>query len=447
MKTSVTKSNWSSYSITVDITKQDHDTLHQKTLQSLQWEVKIPGFRPWHVPLHMVEKQIQPQYLKMAFLEEAINASIKIILKEHADKQFIGQPYDINQEEKGEMLVITYKLDTYPEVIVKNTDRKKLTIPAIDTTVDKKDTEQAITNLQKQYADYKDADVISKTTLVKASYKMNDKDGNELHKWTAFFGEEEMNESALLLGAVEGKKKGDVVEFPYKEKELPHAVHYHPHGSELAKKIKHVVMTIVDIKETIMPNFEDEATLTRIFQSPDIKTYDALIAKVKDVLIEQKEQQGLQEWLEKLLIDAKDSLEVTIPETFIKEEMSARTKQLGDRMGWEEGLKQYFEKIGEQKVSEMYDDIRKSAQESLEKFFMLRKFVELLEITDVNWDNQLDIERKIYGKLSSWDTKKKASWDAKKKVSWDAEKETSSDDNPTKKTTRKKKTDETGTTS
>jgi hypothetical protein len=48
----------------------------------------------------MVEKQIQPQYLKMAFMEESINASIKAILKEHADKQFIGQPYDINEEVK-----------------------------------------------------------------------------------------------------------------------------------------------------------------------------------------------------------------------------------------------------------------------------------------------------------------------------------------------------------
>ena len=51
----------------------------------------------------------------------------------------------------------------------------------------------------------------------------------------------------------------------------------------------------------------------------------------------------------------------------------------------------------------MYDDIKKSANESLEKFFVLRKLVELLEITDINWENGLDAEKKIYAKLVSSD--------------------------------------------
>ena len=86
--------------ITVELSQHDQDTLHQKTLQSLQSEVKVPGFRPGHVPLHMVEKQIQPEYLKMAFMEETINASIRTIIKEHEDKKFIGQPYDLNEDKK-----------------------------------------------------------------------------------------------------------------------------------------------------------------------------------------------------------------------------------------------------------------------------------------------------------------------------------------------------------
>jgi hypothetical protein len=120
---------------------------------------------------------------------------------------------------------------------------------------------------------------------------MNDKDGNELHKGTAFFGEEEFKESTYLWKSVEGKKKEDIVEIVYKEKELPHAVHYHPHGDETAKKIKTLTMTIGDIKETINPDFNDEVTLQKLFQSPDIKSKDDLEKKVESVLIEQKEEQ------------------------------------------------------------------------------------------------------------------------------------------------------------
>lgn len=414
MKNTLVKGIGASYVITVELSQHDQDTLHQKTLQSLQWEVKVQGFRPGHVPLHMVEKQIQPEYLKMAFMEEAINASIKDVIKNHEDKKFIWQPYDLSDEKKGDILVLTYKLDTYPEVEVKNDGWKKLAVSPVDTAVTQEETNQALTNLTKQYADYIDAESIWEKTLVKAKYFMSDKDWNELHKGTAFFGEEEFKESSLLWKAVQGKKKDDVVEIEYKEKELPHAVHYHPHGDETAKKIKTLTMTIGDIKETITPDFNDIATLEKLFQSPDIKSKDDLVKKVQSVLVEQKEEQGLQQSIEAMLVDAKDSLIVNIPETIIREEMGARIKNLGDRMGGEEWLKQYFAKIGEQKTNEMYDEIKKSAWESLEKFFILRKLVELLEITDINWENGLDAEKKIYAKLVSADAKPAKKAPAKK---------------------------------
>ena len=81
--------------------------------------------------------------------------------------------------------------------------------------------------------------------------------------------------------------------------------------------------------------------------------------------------------------------------------MSARIKQLGEKFGGEEGLKQYLAKIGEEKTNQMYDEMRASAKESLEKFFILRKFVELLGIENVSWEKHLDAERKIYAKLSN----------------------------------------------
>ncbi len=434
MKNTLTKWIWASYLVSVELSQHDQDTLHQKTLQGLQWEVKVPWFRPGHVPLHMVEKQIQPQYLKMAFMEESINASIKSLLKEHADKQFIGQPYDINEEKKWDSLILTYKIDTYPQAEVKNDGWKKLTVEAVDKTVTQEEVSKAVTNLSKQYADYKDADSIWKTTLVKARYVMSDKDGNELHKGTAFFGEDEFTESPYLWEVVWWKKKDDVVEFAYKEKELPHAVHYHPHGDETAKKIKTVTMTIGDLKETVLPDLNDEATLKKLFQSDDIKSYSDLEKKIYEVLGEQKEEMGLQQSVEKMLLEAKSSIEAEIPETIIREEMGARIKQLGERMGGEEGLKQYFAKIGEEKTNELYDDIKKSATESLEKFFVLRKLVELLEITDINWNNALDAEKKIYAKLVYTDAKPAPKKSTKKAV--DAE---STEEVAPKKTTKKKK--------
>jgi hypothetical protein len=44
----------------------------------------------------------------------------------------------------------------------------------------------------------------------------------------------------------------------------------------------------------------------------------------------------------------------------------------------------------------MYEQIQTASKESLEKFFILRKLVELLDIKDINWENTIDAEEKIY---------------------------------------------------
>jgi trigger factor len=441
MQQTLTKKTSSSYIVTLTVDAKDRDALHQKTLISLQKEVKVQGFRQGHVPLHMVEKQVQPEYLNMAFMEEVINQGIKTLVKDHTDIHFIGQPYDLQPSDTDGKTVITFTLDTYPEVDVVNADWKKLSMAAIATDVTDTEVAQAVLNLQKQYAEYKDTDTVINTTLIKATYRMLGKDGAELHKGSSYCGQEEFAESAFLFKAVEGAKKGDTVTFDYKEDKLPHAVHYHPHGSELSKQIKTVEFTIIDCKETVLPDITDEATLQKLFQTPDIKTKADLDAKVRDVLVEQKEEQGLQKSVEDMLVEARKSLTVTIPETILREEMGARIKTLGDRMGGEAGLKQYFEKIGEQKTNEMYDEIRTSAKDSLEKFFVLRKLVELLEITDIDWNAQLDAEKKIYARLGSGTAKKAP---AKKALAKETTSEETTEDVPAKlkKAPAKKKKDE-----
>lgn len=124
---------------------------------------------------------------------------------------------------------------------------------------------------------------------------------------------------------------------------------------------------------------------------------------------------------------------VSIPHTVLREEMTARVKQLGDRMGGEAGLKQYFDKLGEEGTNKVYNDIEASAKTSLEKFFVLRKLVELLEINDIDWNKHLDAEEKIYAKLSSGSAKP-----AKAKAAKKEETEETAAEKPAKKTAKAK---------
>ena len=56
-------------------------------------DMKVPGFRPWKVPMHIVEQNVQPAYVEMAITEHLINDAIQEILKENKEIKFIGEPY------------------------------------------------------------------------------------------------------------------------------------------------------------------------------------------------------------------------------------------------------------------------------------------------------------------------------------------------------------------
>jgi FKBP-type peptidyl-prolyl cis-trans isomerase (trigger factor) len=50
--------------------------------------MKIPGFRAGKVPMHIVEKNIQPAYIEMAITEHLINNAIQEVLKENSEIKF-----------------------------------------------------------------------------------------------------------------------------------------------------------------------------------------------------------------------------------------------------------------------------------------------------------------------------------------------------------------------
>lgn len=173
-------------------------------------------------------------------------------------------------------------------------------------------------------------------------------------------------------------------------------------------KVATISAVIVDIKNVILPDMDNAEVLKKLFQSEEITDKASLKRKIHEVLTQQKRENALHQAVEKVIDEVKASMSVSIPHTVLREEMTARVKQLGDRLGGEAGMKQYFDKIGEEATQKVYNDIETSARQSLEKFFILRKFVELLEITDIDWNKNLDAEEKIYAKLSTGTTKSKA---------------------------------------
>ncbi len=408
------------YIITVSFWDEDKSKVRWHVLEHFAKDMKIPWFRAGKVPMHIVEKNIEPVYIDMTITEHLINDAIQEILKENKDIKFIGEPYGYETKEDKWTTNVTFHLDVYPEVKVDGKKWEGIKMKEIKVEATDKEVEDSLLNIQKNYADYKDAETISdKNTISKLGLEFIDKNWETVDKWTTYLWETEFNEDKFWAKTFNGKKKKEVIELAYDEKKLPQVLHA---KKGEAKKVK---ITIQDVKEVVLPELNDKMIEKLFGKDAEVKTNAELRAYIKKEIVNQKEENELVQTIENYLNDVRKSgVNVVIPKTMIDQEFKVRMDNLKHRFGSEDKVKEYFTQLGEEKSKEFVDGVQSAAAESLEKFFILNKITELLWL-NINWNDQnqepLFVEKQIYGKL----------------VGALPEKETKAAKKPTKKATKK----------
>jgi len=399
MEKQITNS-WKSYcEITLTVWQKEYDELEKQIIKVLSKDVKIHGFRKWHVPEHLVRNQLNPEYVKIWTFEKIINNWLHKLIEENPEMKFIWEPYDLDQKEEWEDKTITFKLDLYPESEPKNDNRKKSKLTEIEIKVDEKEVEDAIKNLQKHYAEYIDSDEITEDSVSKVSMLFLDKDWETKDKWHIYVWEPEFEEFDFFKKTFIWKKKNETFEVKYDDSKLPPTVKY---NKEDVKEVKNIRFVIKDIKKIVLPEINEE-TIKKLFgEDSKVKNIEELKKYIEENIWQQKTETELVKKVEEYIKDVKEkSFEIVIPNTIINEEYKTRLKNLEKRFWGKEKVEEYFKKLWEQQKKAFLSDIKNAAKDSLEKFFILQKVVELLEI-EMNWDKSwhLEAEHKIYEKLT-----------------------------------------------
>ncbi|MDR0607494.1 MAG: hypothetical protein LBG52_03945 [Candidatus Peribacteria bacterium] len=394
MAYTLTKGTQSNYLLEITFTATDAEQEKAHVLKHFQADMTLAGFRKGQVPLALVEKNLQPEYLKMSIIEHLVNHGIQEALNAHPDIKFIGEPYDYTQDEKDGTTTIQLKLDIYPEIEIKKESWKDETIKPISVNVTQQELEDALTNLRKNYAEYEDTDTLILGTVSKIALERLDKEGNPIEKGTTYLGEPEFNEDTFREKTFVGQKKNAEIEITYEEKSLPTVLHAKPET-----KPSQLKMTIKDIKKQILPDFTAE-NITKFFgKESEVTTETELRAFIKQQMYTQKEQTALIQAVENFVSTIrKDAMSVVIPKTMIDEEFKSRLHSLEQRFGSKEKVEEYLKAMTEEQSKQFVADIQKASAESLEKFFILNKVTELLGI-DIDRSTQgkdFAVERKIY---------------------------------------------------
>jgi trigger factor len=412
MQHKLTKSDKSNYLLEITFTTADQEHEKSHVLKHFQTDMEIKGFRKGQVPLNLVEKNLQPEYLKMSILEHIANHGIQEVLEKNPDIKFIGEPYGYKQDEKEGTTTITLQLDVYPEIEIKKDSRKKETIKPIKIDVEDQEIEDALLNLKKNYADYQDAESIKLGTVSKIALERLDKEGTSIEKGTTYLGEPEFAENKFWEKTFVGKKKGEEFEIKYTEKDLPAVLHAKPENKPTTLKL-----TIKDVKKQILPEFNEENIVKFFGKESEVKTEAELKEFIKKQLFAQKEQMALVQAIENFVSTIrKDAMSIIIPKTMIDEEFKSRIHSLEHRFGSKEKVEEYLKSMNENQAKQFVDDIQKAATESLEKFFILNKVTELLGIDiDRNDKKELAVEKKIYEHFNPTKEETPKTKEAKKK--------------------------------
>lgn len=404
MEKKVKKWTHANYEIQLTITAKEYEDAKLVILKEFQKDYETPGFRKGAAPLDMVEKNVKPEYISIGAYEKLINIGLQEILKEQPELKLIGEPYDLKQEKKGDDTVIDLKLDIFPEVEIVNNDREKASVTPIDNSATQEEIDGTLMNIRKQYADYQDADSVQLDTISKIALEYLDKEGKVIHTGHTYVGEQEFNEDPFFPKTFIDKKKDESFELAHDEKNLP-AVLHHKKGEGEAEKIK---LTVKDVKKIVLPEMTSDMLKKLFGDNTQLKNQEDLIAYITESIEHQKYDQELIKKIEEVLTGIRNkSMKVAIPQTLVNEELKSRMKNLEQRLGGKEKMDEYFKNMGDEKAKAFFEDITKAAEESLEKFFILQKFTQLLKLdVDRNNSAHFAVEQKIYDALVKGDTSK-----------------------------------------
>ena len=165
------------------VTPEQKKSCHAAVIKEYQKDAVQPGFRKGHVPLDMVEKLANPANIFMATLEDLVNNGIQQIINAHPDQRWIGQIYNLdtnNYKDENEDGVISFSLDVFPEVAVKNDDWKKQKTEQYTTEVTQDEMDNTIDQLRSSYASFDDVELVDTSSLMRLKIAFLDEKGEAL---------------------------------------------------------------------------------------------------------------------------------------------------------------------------------------------------------------------------------------------------------------------------
>ncbi|MDQ3064926.1 MAG: trigger factor [bacterium] len=322
--------------LTISANAEELAKAKNHALNKLAPQIKVAGFRQGKVPLNIVEKNISSNVLQSEILEEAVN-KLYISAVRQENLRPVANP-NVSIKKFVPYTELEFEADLATLGQIKLTDYKKIKLTAPKVSVEAKDVNEVIKNLQARAAERKAVKLAAKTgDEVVIDFKGTDSKNQPVSGADG-------NDYPLILGSnsfipgfedeITGLKSGETKTFPisfpkdYRVKALQ------------SKKVNFEV-TIKQINQLIEPKLDDNF----VASVGPFKTVDELKTDIKKQLVLERQREADQLYENELLQKISDESVIEIPDSLIDEQIErieAEEKQNLAYRGqtWEEHLKE-----------------------------------------------------------------------------------------------------------
>ncbi|MDP4108427.1 MAG: trigger factor [Bacillota bacterium] len=379
----------------IAVSKEEFESAIQKAYHKLAGKFNVPGFRKGKAPLRIIEQM----YGKGVFYEEAINLSYPEAYDkavEEAKLDVVGRAdIDIKDlDENGEGYVFTAKVPVKPEV--KLGEYKGLKAEKRGVSVSDEDVEEEIKKLQDRASRTETCDRAVKTgdTAVINFEGFIDGvpfEGGKGESYPLVIGSGRFipGFEEQLVGKSAGEEASVNVTFPedYNAKELA--------GKEAVFNCK-----VLEVKETILPELDDEF-------AKDVSEFDSISALREDLkkkLIESRQKTADSEFEDKIIDQITEKMEADIPDAMIDRQLDQIVEDFGYRLS-NQGIElDAYLKMNQMDRESFKTKFRPQAEHQVKTMIALEKIGELENV--VVSDEDIENEYKKLSEKYNMETEK-----------------------------------------
>ena len=376
--------------VTIEIAGKDWEKALDKAFKKKVKEVKVDGFRKGSVPKNIYIEKFGIESLYMDAANDVVQDAYTKALQDSKVEPVIEPAIDV-KEINEEKVVFEITITGKPEV--KLGDYKNLKVKKEDVEVSKEEVDHEIEHLREQFAEIRvkeDGEVEDGDTAV-IDFK-GTVDGKELEGGSGENFPLEIGSHTFIPGFEEGVLGMKVGE----EKDL-HLKFPEDYVKDLAGKEVVFHVTLNEIKTRILPDIDED--FFKDLGYDKVTNQDELVIEVEKVIKDRKTQDADDRFLEEVLKNASENMEVDLPKEIIDDEVHRMMHQFESQLKMQGlTLDQYMEFT---KMS--HEDFHKNMEPEAIKRIKYRYLIEAvaekekIEVTDEEAEKDADEMAKNYG--------------------------------------------------